>query len=554
MEKLHYQHIRGTTEEWNIYGKDIVVADGEIALEFCPDGSTKIKVGNGIHNYFELPYATASPFYNGLKENSIQSILSQAISQNAFAAGEGSVAGGKGYKLTAFTNNGDGTGVCTLRTVDGLEVGMPYALKCAYACFGTIIEISGLTVTVDGVFDRMRWEDNDIEDAEQTAVENYLVVVDKPDLGDTDVSFNAVSFGRNCKAQGIEALTIGRDNVVFLPYGVALGRNNKAGYAAAAFGYINEASGDMSFTAGHENIASGWEAFATGVRTKALGIRSATFGYYTQAVATNAIAEGLETEAASPEQHVQGRYNVIDGSGIYALIIGNGTSAERSNAHTVSWKGDGWFKNALYLGGTGQYSSKAVIGIGENAQSISLGDNCTIAGGNGLVIGTHCIVNAWHSFAGGYYSEVNGPVGFAFGEFAKIEKQDAQTNTNRAVVFGLNTIANSSDQLVHGKYNKKDIDKAHIVGWGSGDKDRKNIYALDKNGNGEFAGTVKAGRATTDDDNDLVLVTKGYLKNLLQTIKSQISEMQMDITTLKGNATVYPTPDPGGDDLPGYDM
>jgi hypothetical protein len=47
-------------------------------------------------------------------------------------------------------------------------------------------------------------------------------------------------------------------------------------------------------------------------------------------------------------QHVQGRYNVVDSEGKYAHIVGNGTSANRSNAHTIDWNGNAWFAGNIY--------------------------------------------------------------------------------------------------------------------------------------------------------------------------------------------------------------
>ena len=65
-----------------------------------------------------------------------------------------------------------------------------------------------------------------------------------------------------------------------------------------------------------------------------------------QALTVNSHAEGSGTIAASENQHVQGKFNKKDASNTYAHIIGNGTDNDnRSNAHTVDWKG-----NAFYAG------------------------------------------------------------------------------------------------------------------------------------------------------------------------------------------------------------
>ena len=71
-------------------------------------------------------------------------------------------------------------------------------------------------------------------------------------------------------------------------------------------------------------------------------------------------AEGNGTIAASYAQHVQGQFNIEDENTVYAHIVGNGTDDEnRSNAHTVDWNGNGWFKGEVLVGGTNQYDEEA---------------------------------------------------------------------------------------------------------------------------------------------------------------------------------------------------
>lgn len=58
--------------------------------------------------------------------------------------------------------------------------------------------------------------------------------------------------------------------------------------------------------------------------------------------------EGEGTFAMGTNQHVQGRYNLVDSEGKYAHIVGNGTSTNRSNAHTIDWNGNAWFAGNIY--------------------------------------------------------------------------------------------------------------------------------------------------------------------------------------------------------------
>lgn len=49
------QHRRGTTEDW-MTKSDIVPRDGEIVIEKCSDGYTRLKIGDGVSTFAQLPY------------------------------------------------------------------------------------------------------------------------------------------------------------------------------------------------------------------------------------------------------------------------------------------------------------------------------------------------------------------------------------------------------------------------------------------------------------------------------------------------------------------
>ena len=57
--------------------------------------------------------------------------------------------------------------------------------------------------------------------------------------------------------------------------------------------------------------------------------------------------------------HVEGRFNITDNENKYVHIIGNGTSDNPSNANTIDWNGNVWYKGKLYLGGQGQEDTDA---------------------------------------------------------------------------------------------------------------------------------------------------------------------------------------------------
>lgn len=63
--------------------------------------------------------------------------------------------------------------------------------------------------------------------------------------------------------------------------------------------------------------------------------------------------EGCGTIALGDYQHVQGKYNIEDTTNKYAHIVGNGEADEnRSNSHTLDWKGNAWYAGKLSQEGT----------------------------------------------------------------------------------------------------------------------------------------------------------------------------------------------------------
>ena len=134
-----------------------------------------------------------------------------------------------------------------------------------------------------------------------------------------------------------------------------------------AEGYNTTASGDCSHAEGMTTTASGEGSHAEGKGTKASDVASHSEGMTTtasggasHAEGRNTIASGMgshaegdSTKATSDFQHVQGKYNINDTANKYAHIVGNGVSnGARSNAHTLDWNGNAWYKGKLSQEGT----------------------------------------------------------------------------------------------------------------------------------------------------------------------------------------------------------
>lgn len=91
----------------------------------------------------------------------------------------------------------------------------------------------------------------------------------------------------------------------------------------------------------------GINSIALGTNIEAQGNHSYAEGYNTRAIGEYTHAEGFYTDAYGKYQHVQGKANLIDSQGKYAHIVGNGTTNNRSNAHTLDWEGNAWFAGSM---------------------------------------------------------------------------------------------------------------------------------------------------------------------------------------------------------------
>ena len=118
-----------------------------------------------------------------------------------------------------------------------------------------------------------------------------------------------------------------------------------------AEGSGTKASGMFSHAEGDSSTASGYASHAEGSTTTASGVNSHAEGDHTTASGDFSHAEGYGSKASSQFQHVQGKYNIEDKDRKYAHIVGNGAGdAKRSNAHTLDWKGNGWYSGKVTTG------------------------------------------------------------------------------------------------------------------------------------------------------------------------------------------------------------
>ena len=180
-----------------------------------------------------------------------------------------------------------------------------------------------------------------------------------------------VGLDNNCLSNDVSiknSLTVGSHTGDIGNYSVAEGNYTTAsGIASHAEGESTTASGNSSHAEGNNTTASGIYSHAEGNNTIASNYNTHAEGCYTVASGHSSHAEGKNTKAngayshaegnytiaSSENQHVQGKYNIEDTANTYAHIVGNGTSdTARSNAHTLDWNGNGWYKGKLSQDGT----------------------------------------------------------------------------------------------------------------------------------------------------------------------------------------------------------
>lgn len=322
--------------------------------------------------------------------------VNKALSIASSAFGQGTKAGGKGFKITAATKIDDTTGIYTLTSVTGLEAGMEYNVRLTFAKYkcGKILSISGTTITVDG-YPNIALSTKQDTDYDKN---NYLTIIDRPDLGDIDVGFFTAAFGENCIAQDRSGFVAGRLNTVVGEYGVALGRGNTVGCAGFVAGRENTVLGDMSLTAGQantatgnvssalgrQNIVSGTASFVQGFKNTVSGIYSSAFGIQNEVSGNQSIAIGYNNKdlsdssfvggasskvlqghnvslvfgtsllSGAPRQTIFGTFN--DSTSSAKFIFGNGTSeSNRKNAFeifedgTASLQSQGTLDNSITI-------------------------------------------------------------------------------------------------------------------------------------------------------------------------------------------------------------
>lgn len=190
-------------------------------------------------------------------------------------------------------------------------------------------------------------------------------------------------------------------------------------------------------TNGGSNLnASGQNAWAEGVFAESSGYATHAEGDSVQSTGHASHAEGRSTESSGYATHAEGMFSKALATGAHAE--GSSTEATEQNAHAEG------------------YSTKAT---GQNAHAE--GNYSKATGNHSHAEGSACEANGVRAHAGGNTCIANGSDSFTHGSYLK-------TTSDKCVVVG--------------EYN---LDEAAylVVGSGTADDARKNVFKIDKSGN-----------------------------------------------------------------------
>ena len=289
-------------------------------------------------------------------------------------------------------------------------------------------------------------------------------------------------------------------------------------------GLVNKATGVQSRASGNNTIASGRCSSASGDSTRALADYSHTEGYQTQVDALYGHAENYMTQVHGMAGHCEGWQSSCTGS--YGHCEGFGGSSVGEASHCEGVNGVATGRGSHFEGIRTLNGLYGAIGVASHCE----GEDNYVNSHAGHVEGRLCSVigadgahaEGWNTqvsynsggavdgaHAEGYFTNVYDGMGsHAEGAYTTIE-----SGAYGSHVEGYNTIASSPFQHVSGRFNVADTSKTYavIVGNGSGDAFRRNIYTLDWNGNGVYYGKLTVG---ADPVNDMDVVTKRYIDDI----------------------------------------
>ena len=449
---LRIKHRVDTSENWK--NNNPILLNKEIGYE---RETGNFKIGDGTNNYNELSYY--HNIENGKGKNSIQQQSCNAILNNSTALGYNStIINPKCFIVTNISNN--------KIVIEGLHKNL---IKTKDKIISFLLSNEELQ-RIDAIVVNTTEENNTtllevtIETAETTYNDflqaGFIIInngTDGTNYLSTINNFNFPSF-----AEGYKTLS----NLMSHSEGFKTEANGVFSHVEGAF---SRADGRESHAEGRNTIASGYTAHTEGGSTVASGEYSHAEGANNQATAWCAHAEGYNTNSNSSSSHTEG----------------NGTKALSTACHAEGFgsKASGYVSHA-----EGYYTESS------GGQSHSEG---------------------YYTKADGQYSHSEGFHTQALGSQSHSEGDSTVAKGSSSHAAGKGTIASGKFQFAYGQYNIEDTTNKYvtIIGDGTDDKNRSNIYTCDWNGNIWTKGDVLIGEDNISIKNKLAEKQVGQFSN-----------------------------------------
>ena len=532
---------------------DVAIAEGQI-LVTEDTGEMYVDMSDGTRKKISdmttagRKTAEGGEIFNDYENN-------QSISKYSTTVGSHNIAGSKCFKVIADPiDNGDGTGIYMLDSIEGLETDMRYSafLETQSVDAGKILSINADTkeVAVDG-FVYYPLNPN-TDNPETLEIYNSFIITGRPDLGTTDIGFAAFAGGENSFAQNSHVVTFGEGNYGLGKYATTFGINNISAYNATTLGQGNKNLGATSlvtgvnntatvnrvFVSGKNNTANGADSFIGGGHdnttqgegsaafnfgNKALGYGSVAFGFENEASGSLSFTTGQNNKPTGKRTAAFGRSNTVAGENAAAFGLGNNIGENATNSVAFGERNEITSSYSLVSGINNNIAGANSIASGyhntlnsnggcafgrlnevSGTQSGCIGNENTVSKSYSVALNANNTVNGERSLVIGSYNTVNGMHSFAGGNSCVIGENGKST-------FCLGRVLKSDVpyQTVVGQYNNSNADALFVVGngvdnasWG-----RKNAFTVHKDGHSEVQ--------LVSTDSDLSVINKQYLESEL---------------------------------------
>ena len=310
--------------------------------------------------------------------------------------------------------------------------------------------------------------------------------------------------------------------------------NKAEGDYSHAEGDASHAEGNASHTEGYHSHAEGEYSHAEGYNTHAEGGGSHTEGSLSHAEGSDSHAEGSSTHAEGYISHAEGSDSHAEGEyshteGYYSHAEGESSHAEgkgdfinfnlTGDANATVYTNNFSLPSQIYIGMTlrMRHYNENVVGITYSTAKVVSFDTTANTITVDRTLSDAAVTNAKTI---GYYT------GMALSDYTHVE--------------GNQNIAAGASQHVQGEFNVQDpeYDKddkgargkyAHIVGNGTSHEARSNAHTLDWDDVAWFAGGLKVGGTSQDDEAAKNIATEDYvntaLSNFTEITSDEINEI-----------------------------